>query len=95
MDMAMNSLFSSVEWLRNFQNIIEKEGVQWKAPSVGLDEEDESVFNFCNKNKMLSIYFSAGSPWYLKSWGANPNTEMEDGDVVPENYLSIYNWLIK
>jgi hypothetical protein len=53
--------------------------------------EGEPVFEWWSGEKKLTIYFQEHSAEYVKVWGSNVHSEMEDGDLG--DFLPLLQWL--
>ena len=57
--------------------------------------EGEVVLEWWYGDKGLTIYIDNQSAVYLKDWGADINTEMEDGYAnSPSIRLALWKWLM-
>jgi hypothetical protein len=67
-----------------------------EEPNVVGDAADGGVvFEWRNGIRGLTIYVCSDTIDYLKSWGANMSTEMEDGDIQDiGDFLDLRLWLI-
>lgn len=62
---------------------------------VNRTEETEVIFEWFNGEKELSVYVSDESIDYIKAWGTNIHTEMEDGILDnPSSVRSLWQWLV-
>lgn len=66
----------------------------WMHPHISLSEEGEAVFEWWRAEKKVTLYVSAESISYLKVWGENIESTMEDGTLAQaSDFSSVWNWL--
>lgn len=68
----------------------------WIQPNVTASAHGDIVFDWCNGKKDLEIIIDEDGEtiWYLKVWGPDVRSEMEDGDIKTiEDAGSAYSWL--
>ena len=81
-------------WLREFFREVESARLPWLQPHVMASAEGEVVLQWWRDPKRLTLYFSPHEATFIKSWGANIETEMEDGDAAPAtNRARLWEWL--
>ena len=69
--------------------------LDWLAPNVTASAEGEVIFEWWHGVKSLTIYIGNQSVEYVKAWGADINTEMEDGSVdSPSVRWALWEWLV-
>ena len=66
-------------WIEAFYREILDLRLDWLKPNVTASAEGEVVFEWWKGIKSLTIYIGNQSVEYVKSWGADMSTEMEDG----------------
>ena len=82
-------------WIELFYQEIIESGQNWIKPNVTASAEGEVVLEWWHYDKGLTIYIGNQSAVYLKDWGADINTEMEDGVANSPNIrLALWEWLI-
>lgn len=82
-------------WIELFYQEIIESGQNWIKPNVTASAEGEVVLEWWHHDKGLTIYIGNQSAVYLKDWGADINTEMEDGVANSPNIrLALWEWLI-
>lgn len=85
----------AVHWIELFYQEVVASGQEWIEPNVTASAEGEVVFEWCCGTKGLAIYIGNQSAEYLKDWGANINTEMEDGYAnSPAIRRNLWMWLM-
>ncbi len=81
-------------WLRELFREVESASLPWLQPHVTSSAEGEVVLQWWNDPKRLTIYFSAHEATYIKSWGPDIVTEMEDGDAASAtSRADLWSWL--
>ena len=66
----------------------------WSAPHVVLDAHGNVVLEWWEGQKKLTIYVHPGPVEYVKVWGPDIFSEMEDGEVEGvEDRRALWNWL--
>lgn len=66
----------------------------WRDPRVTADEDGDAAFEWRNGERGLSVYVSEEGASYIKHWGANITSEMEDGDAsTSEARRELWSWL--
>ena len=82
-------------WIELFYQEVIESGQNWMKPNVTASAEGEVVLEWWHDDKGLTIYIGNQSAAYLKDWGANINTEMEDGYAnSPSIRLALWKWLM-
>lgn len=85
----------AVHWIELFYQEVIASGQEWIEPNVTASAEGEVVFEWWRGAKGLAIYVGNQSAEYLKDWGANINTEMEDGYAnSPDIRRNLWMWLM-
>jgi hypothetical protein len=81
-------------WLRALFQELEEANLIWLQPHVTSSAEGEIVLQWWNDPKRLTIYFSAHEATFIKSWGPDIETEMEDGDAASATSRArLWEWL--
>jgi len=82
-------------WIALFYQELIESGQNWIKPNVTASAEGEVVLEWWYGDKGLTIYIDNQSAVYLKDWGADINTEMEDGYAnSPSIRLALWKWLM-
>lgn len=74
-----------------FRNVAKISTLQWCEPHVTASPDGEPVFEWWCGEKKLTIYFQDRSAAYVKVWGANVHSEMEDGELG--DFFPLLTWL--
>jgi hypothetical protein len=85
----------TIHWIELFYQEIVASGQEWIEPNVTASAEGEVVFEWWHSTKGLATYIGNQSAEYLKDWGTNINTEMEDGSAnSPDIRRNLWTWLM-
>jgi hypothetical protein len=70
-------------------------GYGWTNPNVSADECGAIVFEWWRGRLKLTIYVTAIQISYIRVWGNNVDTEMEDGsiDSLELDFTPLWGWL--
>lgn len=81
------------QWLAQMRAVVEASGQTWVKPHV-CETEDETCLEWWHRKRKLTVYLcSPAYGEYIKVWGPNMDTEMEDGEVNEHNMASLWFWL--
>jgi hypothetical protein len=82
-------------WLRSLYQGAERWGAPWREPHVTSSAEGEVVSEWWNGPKKLTVYCTGAEASYVKVWGPDICTEMEDGDAsAPAIQQQLWSWLV-
>lgn len=82
-------------WIELFYLDIVSSGQEWIEPNVTASAEGEVVLEWRHGIKNLTIYIGNQSAEYVMDWGADINTEMEDGYAnSPGIRQRLWRWLM-
>ncbi len=82
-------------WLFLLYREITTSGNKWCDPAITASSEGEVVFEWWQEPKKLTIYVGNQSAEYVKVWGPDINTDMEDGSAnSPDMRDSLWKWLM-
>jgi hypothetical protein len=70
-------------------------GSGWTNPNVTADETGAVVLEWWRGPRKLTIYVTATEASYVRVWGNNIDTEMEDGpiDSIQYDFTPLWGWL--
>jgi hypothetical protein len=89
-----SSILQAKKWIREIYEDATRMGALWRKPHVAADENGDVTFEWWSGDKGLTIYISEQAVTYLKDWGPNIVTEMEDGVVTrAEQRRELWAWL--
>lgn len=82
-------------WIELFYSEILDLGMGWLEPNVTANAEGEVMFEWRHGINRLTIYIGKQSAEYVKDWGADINSEMDDGLAnSPGIRQSLWKWLM-
>lgn len=85
----------AAHWIELFYLEVTGSGQDWLEPNVTASAEGEVVFEWRHGMNRLTIYIGNQSAEYVKDWGADINTEMEDGYAnSPSIRQALWKWLM-
>jgi biotin operon repressor len=70
-------------------------GLRWAEPHVGVNERGQITLEWWKDTRSLTIFIrSEDQIEYLKAWGINIETQMEDGELNRlADFVSLSRWL--
>lgn len=70
-------------------------GLAWTEPHIGANERGQITLEWWRDDRTLTLFVrSEDQVDYLKAWGANIETEMEDGEVSRlADFIALSRWL--
>jgi hypothetical protein len=66
---------------------------QWSPPHISASEDGEVVMEWWHNAHKLTVYVSGTTAQYLKVWGPNITTQMEDGLLEGNQFQGLWLWL--
>ena len=83
------------ETLALFQASALARSVRWHDPNIGSNERGEILLEWWWQNRSLTVFIGdQGAVRYLKAWGANIESEMQDGEISRiSDFVQIAHWL--
>jgi prevent-host-death family protein len=72
-----------------------RRGLTWVSPHVGADEYGSVSLEWWYETRKMTLFIeSAGQIRFLKSWGSNIHSEMEDGTIkTVDEFVQLSKWL--
>lgn len=96
-DIQSNSVRERTDhFIATLRQVIIQHGLKWHAPTISYDESDDTTdISWWRENKSLIITVEPENPIsYLKVWGPNIHSEMEEGQDTSSNHLlELWQWL--
>lgn len=81
-------------WISEVNFLISEVGLPWIEPLINHVDQEVSL-EWWNAHKKLTIYFSDATIDYIRVWGPNIKSEMEDGVIMnPFSFVALWQWLI-
>jgi hypothetical protein len=66
----------------------------WMHPHITISEDGEAVFEWWRAEKKITLYVSEQQITFIKVWGDNIETSMEDGNLrQATDFNTVWNWL--
>ncbi|MFN6569927.1 hypothetical protein [Dendronalium sp. ChiSLP03b] len=85
----------TLEWLDRLRSLVAANQMWWCEPLVNLSFDSEIVFEWWYKNNKLTVYILGNNAEYIKVWGADIDSEMEDGSATsPAELTDLWKWLV-
>jgi len=82
-------------WIELLYQEVMNSGQEWVVPNVTANAEGEVVFEWRHGAKRLTIYIGNQSAEFVKVWGLDINTDMDDGYAdSPSKRTSLWKWLM-
>lgn len=81
-------------WLLTLQNLVSSLGLDWIPPHAGRSPRGETVFEWQNGPRALTVYVGDSKAFYVRSWGKSVIQEMEDGWIMTDDKMqAVWQWL--
>ena len=77
-----------------FSDAVISEAYSWLTPFISSDEDGHVTIAWHNGEHELHLEISEDEVEYVKVWGIKIDTEMHEGILHKENYLTLWNWLL-
>ncbi|MEP0801248.1 hypothetical protein [Funiculus sociatus] len=87
---------NGLKLINKLYNIAKKHHFWWHSPLINRGIDEEVVFEWWNVEKKLTIYVSENTVEFIKVWGADIDSEMQDGvvDIGSDEALKdIWKWI--
>ena len=85
----------AVHWIELFYQEVMSSGQIWIEPNVTASAEGEVVFEWRQEIKNLTVYIGSEIVQYVKDWGTDIDTEMEDGTINSDSMRHrFWQWLM-
>jgi hypothetical protein len=85
----------AAHWIELFYIEIFVAHLKWLTPHVAPSGDGEVIFEWEHGAKNLTIYVGSREVSYVKDWGADMETEMEDGYITSTSTrVELWKWLI-
>ncbi len=68
----------------------------WSTPMINVSDDLDVVLEWWHKNKNLAFYINQATTDYIKVWGSDIDTEMEDGlinSVHDGSIAKLWQWI--
>lgn len=87
-----NSFLLIIETIK----ISKSQKLWWSTPMINVGNDLDVVIEWWNKNKNLAFYINQSSIDYIKVWGSDIDSEMEDGlinSVHDGSIAKLWQWI--
>ena len=89
-----SSIQRASRWISKMRMDASATGKPWREPHVVPDENGDIAFEWWNDGRNLTVYVSPNVIDYLKVWGSDIDSEMEDGLIAtPKDDQALWHWL--
>ena len=75
-------------------NTVTSAGYQCNTPTISSDGDGDVTAAWYKGERQIHFQISEHEVDYFKVWGTNIDTEMEVDFLIPDNYLTLWEWLI-
>lgn len=84
----------ALAWIRSMYEDTLMVDKAWIPPHVIADAHGNVVFEWWEAGKKLTVYVSPDAVEYVKVWGPDMFSDMEDGEVAKaEDHRALWRWL--
>jgi hypothetical protein len=90
-----NAIVRAYLALRKMFQTASLSGYGWTNPNVSADESGAVVFEWWRGGYKLTVYVTANEMSYVRVWGDDMDTEMEDGEIdsIGYDFSALWGWL--
>ncbi len=68
--------------------------IGWSDPQVSASERGDIVLEWWSGPHKLTLYFGSSSVEYVRVWGPNIESEMDDGPLkTRDEFEALWRWL--
>jgi hypothetical protein len=64
----------------------------WSLPHVAANEDGEVLFEWWRSDKKLTLFVRPDGIDYLRTWGPNVHSDMDDGVLSSDTFPSLWAW---
>lgn len=91
---SRESVMNAFGWIKRLYGDLLATGERWLGPLVGADAHGNVVFEWWEDHKKLTVYVRPETVEYIKVWGPDIFSDMEDGEVErAEDHQALWHWL--
>ncbi len=84
------------KWIMGLYAAVSDAGYRWLAPLVSDSGDGGVMFEWWHDKRKLTVYIGDGEARFLRVWGPNIESEMQDGTAEPAStLLPIWSWLTR
>ena len=88
------SLARAKHLMEELLDSIVSNGHLWLTPFISSDEDGDITVEWYEKGRQLHIQIGRNDMEYLQVWGTNIDTEMYEDFLTPDDYLTLWEWLL-
>lgn len=89
------SIRRALSWIDDLYDDVSTMGRKWMTPLVVADAHGNVVFEWLNDRNRLVVYVSPTTVEYVKAWGPDIWSDMEDGEIgTPQERKVLWRWLM-
>jgi hypothetical protein len=93
-EVSPDAITKAAMWLSRLQRAVANRGQDWYEPHLTASPEHELVCEWWFNDRKLTVYISDDDAEFIRVWGANIETEMDEGDAEDEiEILQAWQWL--
>jgi hypothetical protein len=93
-EVSPDAITRTAIWLSRLQRAIANRGQDWYEPHLTAGPEHELVCEWWFNDRKLTVYISDDDAEFIRVWGANIETEMDEGDAEDDiEILQAWQWL--
>lgn len=82
-------------WIKRLYLEVSRENDKWLDPLIVADAFGNVVFEWWEGHKKLTVYVTPTGAEYVKVWGPDIFSDMEDGDLKgAEDRQALWHWLM-
>jgi hypothetical protein len=83
----------SVRLLQILHRNVQTTGLPWSDPHVAASEDGNVTFEWWKGQLKLTLYVGPGSVDFIRVWGPNMESEMNDGVLQGDMFEWLWRWL--
>ncbi|MGF1518368.1 MAG: hypothetical protein ACFCVB_11255 [Nodosilinea sp.] len=89
----LDTTLNAVNWIIELRKIVGLRKYWWSEPLVNV-YGSEMVFEWWHDTKKVTVYFSETSAEFIKVWGSDIDSEMEEGIAETNDQIEVlWKWL--
>jgi len=94
--LEIKTLHNTFLLIREIIKISKSQKLCWSSPMINVSDDLEVVLEWWNKNKNLAFYINQSTIDYIKVWGSDIDSAMEDGlinSVHDGSIAKLWQWI--
>lgn len=89
----LEAIRRAISVLEDSHTVIRNMNAVWLDPHISASEDGDVLLEWWSSNRKLSIYVDENEAEFIKVWGTNINSEMEDGLLTTGKFFDLWTWL--